>query len=90
MLALLILNSPSNNTKRNGPLKLPQVAETNTPRMMDAAGEHLLYYEFSPNVHRMVYGFQALQMVLVRRAPTMMVTLIKALKLKENPYEKVL
>jgi len=29
---------------------LPQVAETNTPRMMDAAGEYLLYYESRRNV----------------------------------------
>jgi len=27
------------------------VAENNTPRLMDAAGECFLYYEFRPNVH---------------------------------------
>ena len=30
---------------------LPQVAETNTPRLMDAAEEYLLYYEFRPNAY---------------------------------------
>jgi hypothetical protein len=31
---------------------LPQVAETNTPRLMDAVGECLLYYERRRNLHQ--------------------------------------
>lgn len=34
---------------------LPQVAEMNTPRLMDAAGECFLYYEFRQNVHLLFY-----------------------------------
>ena len=32
-------------------MHLPQVAETNTPRSMDAAGECLLYYEYMTRVY---------------------------------------
>jgi len=31
---------------------LPQVAETKTPRLMDAVGECLLYYERRRNIHQ--------------------------------------
>ena len=41
---------------------LPQVAETNTPRRMDAAGGCLLYYEYRQNVHPLVYRFQILEL----------------------------
>jgi len=51
---------------------LPQVAETNTPRLMDAAGECLLYYEFRPNVHLEVYRFQILQLVVVLKPLALM------------------
>jgi len=33
------------------PSRLPQVAETNTPRSMDVAGECLLYYEYMIRVY---------------------------------------
>jgi hypothetical protein len=39
------------------------VAETETPQPMDVAGEPLLYDEFRPNVHPVVYRFQILQQV---------------------------
>ena len=38
-------------------LHLPQVAETNTPRMMDAAGKCLLYHESRPNLYPCFIGF---------------------------------
>ena len=68
---------------------LPQVAETNTPRRMDAAEECLLYYEFRPNVHLVGYRFQILQRLSVLKPPAMIVTLSKYLNSKENPHEEV-
>jgi len=44
---------------------LPQVAETNTPPMVDAAGAYLLYDEISPTVDPGVNRFQISQLVLV-------------------------
>jgi hypothetical protein len=55
--------------KGNGRRKLPQVAETNTPRMMDADGKSLLYYESRPNVHLEVYRFQILKIADVEARP---------------------
>jgi len=68
---------------------LPRVADKNTPRLMDAAGECLLYDEFRPNVHLVGYRFQILQRLSVLKLPAMIVTLSKYLNLKENPHEEV-
>ena len=46
---LLFARSHSNTNPGNGRRKFPQVAETNTPRLMDAAGKCLLYHESSRN-----------------------------------------
>jgi hypothetical protein len=45
---------PQTIAKENGCRKLPQVGETNTPRLMDAEGECLLYYEIRRNVSQIV------------------------------------
>jgi hypothetical protein len=38
---------------RKGHLKLPQLGENNTPRLVDAVGECLLYYEIRRNVRQL-------------------------------------
>ena len=44
-------------------LCIPQVAETKTPRRMDAAGELLLYHESKPNVAPVDNRFRFLQLI---------------------------